>query len=61
MQQIPLKAWLRNIGKGLVVLCFIGAVVWRFAWPWTNATLDWIFIGLAAVGLLLVFVFRVFD
>lgn len=56
-----MKNLLRYVGRGLVVLCLAAAVVWRFAWPWTSPRADWIFIGLVAVGLVLTFVFKVFE
>lgn len=56
-----MKKLLRYVGRGLVFLCFITALVWRFAWPWTDPRADWVFIGLVAIALLAIFVFRVFD
>ena len=56
-----MKKLLRYIGRGLVILCLAGAVVWRFAWPWTSPRTDWLFVGLVVIGLLVTFVFKVFD
>jgi len=56
-----MKNLFRYVGRGLVVLCLAAAVVWRFAWPWTSPRADWLFIGLVAVGLVLTFVFKVFE
>ena len=56
-----MSKWLRSFARLVVILCFLTALVWRVIWPTTGVLFNGIFIGLTALSLLLVFVFKVFD